>query len=315
MDVLNNYRSFEENTETLFSILIYNKSKNIIIKNLDSQLEKAKDISNIIKKKKINNRLFNLINYINDNFNEDSIINSIFLLNDKIFEYKLNNTDVQTAEKYKFLNFYIKNDIKFHVEYFIDIFTNFNFIYTMNISKSDLIICEMNKNKEKTIENNKINNEIMIIESIEKIRKNYNYKDVIIIYGNSQFLSKLNNIKNLIIIKKDSLNKTELYDLYEKEIFNKNNLLLEEKLNDLKNEKTNTDLYVFGKLKFEIKESIELYIIKELYIEDKKLEKLKTFVDESYFNFKIIIIKSLEQGDIADNFIKDYNGVMGIKYY
>ena len=315
MDILNNYKNFEENTETLFSILIYNKNKNEIIKNLDNHLEKAKNILNITKKNRINNRLFNLIKYINDNFNENIIINSIFLLNDKIFEYKLSNNDIQIAEKYKFLNFYIKTDNKFYVEYFIDIFTNFNFIYTMNINKNDLIISEMNKNKDKIIENSKVNNEIMITESIEKIRKNHNYKDLIIIYGNSQFLSKLNDTKNLIIIKKDSLNKIELYNLYEREIFNKNNLLLEEKLNNLKNEKTNTDLYIFGKLKFEIKETIELYIIKELYIEDKKLEKLKTFIDESYFNFKIIIIKSLEQGDIADNFIKNYNGVMGIKYY
>jgi len=315
MDTLNNYKNFEENTETLFSILIYNKSKNEIIKDLDNHLEKAKNISNVVKKNKINNRLFNIIKYINDNFNENSIINSIFLLNDKTFEYKLNGTDIQTAEKYKFLNFYIKNDTKFHIEYFIDIFTNFNFIYTISINKNELSICEMNKNKGKDLESSKISSEIMINETIEKIRKNYNYKDLIIIYGNSQFLSKLNNTKNLIIIKKESLNKLELYNLYEKEIFNKNNLLLEEKLNDLKNEKTNTDLYIFGKLKFEIKEAIELYIIKELYIEDKKLEKLKTFVDESYFNFKIIIIKSLEQGDIADNFIKNYNGVMGIKYY
>ena len=51
MNILNNYKNFEENTETLFSILIYNKSKDEIIKNLDNNLEKAKNISNIIKKK------------------------------------------------------------------------------------------------------------------------------------------------------------------------------------------------------------------------------------------------------------------------
>ena len=74
-------------------------------------------------------------------------------------------------------------------------------------------------------------------------------------------------------------------------------------------------MYIFGKLKFEIKEAIESYSIKELYIEDKKIEKLKSFIDETFLNFKIIPIKSLDDGDIAYNFIKNYNGIMGIKYY
>jgi hypothetical protein len=83
----------------------------------------------------------------------------------------------------------------------------------------------------------------------------------------------------------------------------------------MKNEKTNIDLYIFGKLKIEIKDAIESYSIKELYIEEKKLNKLKEFIDHTLLNFKIINIKSLENNDIADSFIKNYNGIMGIKYY
>ena len=47
----------------------------------------------------------------------------------------------------------------------------------------------------------------------------------------------------------------------------------------------------------------------------RKLEKLKQFIDESYLNFKIIPIQVIKEGDIASKFIKDYNGLMGIKYY
>ena len=68
-------------------------------------------------------------------------------------------------------------------------------------------------------------------------------------------------------------------------------------------------------LKIEIKDAIESYSIKELYIEEKKLNKLKEFIDHTLLNFKIINIKSLENNDIADSFIKNYNGIMGIKYY
>jgi hypothetical protein len=91
--------------------------------------------------------------------------------------------------------------------------------------------------------------------------------------------------------------------------------LLEKKLLDLQNPNTNTDLYIFGKLKEGIKEAIEMYMVKELYIEEKKLERLKKIVDPSFLNFKIIEIKSMQDGDSASHFIKDYNGIMAIKYY
>jgi hypothetical protein len=170
----------------------------------------------------------------------------------------------------------------------------------------------MNKTKEKELECKKITHDQKIIDEIENVRKNHNYKDNIIIYGNSPYLNKISNIKE-VIIHNDFLNKEEVYTLYENENMKKKHILLEKKLNDLKNE--NTDLYVFGKLKMEIKEAIETYMLKELYIENKKYDKLKTFIDDAYLNFNVITIKSIESGDIGDMFIKNYNGIMGIKYY
>ena len=155
-----------------------------------------------------------------------------------------------------------------------------------------------------------VNNEQKIYEELEKIRKIYNYKDLIIVHG--EFKNTITSV--LTVSHKGFLNNSEVYELFENELMKKNHILLHQKLTDMKNENTNLDLYVFGKLKFEIKEAIELYSIKELYIEDKKLDKLRSFVDESFFNFKIIEIRSLENGDIAEQFIKDYNGIMGIKY-
>ena len=319
MNNLNQYKNITESTDTLISLLVYDKKVIDLITFLENELEKAKKISNPIKKHKINNRLFNLIKFLNDTYNEESVlnlnINSIFLVHDKIIEYKLTKEDVDNAKYFKFLNIQIYSDTFFYIDYFIDLFLNFNFIYSIKVNKNDYSITKFNKNKEKEIENSKVSNEDKMMELIENIRKNNNYKDLIIIYGKSILISKLENkIKN-IILSNDFLNRESLYNLYENEVMKKNHLLLKEKLEALNNEKTNIDLYVFGKLKFEIKESIESYLIKELYIEDKKLEKLKTFVDDSFFNFKIIPIKSIEDGDIAYNFIKDYNGIMGIKYY
>jgi hypothetical protein len=197
------------------------------------------------------------------------------------------------------------------------LFYNFTFIYVIKLNNVLLTITKINENKEKDLKNIKIIKENNITDEIEEIRRENNYKETIILYGTSPLLNKLSNINNLknLIIKKDNYNREELFQIYQDEIMKKNHELLEKRLNDLQNEKTNIDLYIFGKLKLEIKDAIECYSIKELYIEDEKLKKLKTFVDDSFFNFNIISIRKLENGDIADKFINDYNGIMGIKYY
>lgn len=314
MDILKSYINIQENTETLYSIIIYDTKSKDVIDYIEEQLDKAKKISNPIKKNKISDRLFKFLKYIQDNYEENNNINSIFLISDNIFKYYLSDSEINTAYTYNLHKIYVKVDTKFCIDFIIDFFCNFDFIYSIKLNKNEMFIIKLNKNKEKQLENTKISNEQKLLEEVGKIRKVYNYLDTIIIYGDSPLLKKEIE-QNNVLIHKELINRSGVYKLYENENMKKNHILLEKKLLEMKNEKTNLDLYVFGKLKNEIKTEIELYSIKELYIERKKLEKLKTIVDESYLNFKIIEIASLENGDIADQFIKDYNGIMALKYY
>lgn len=311
MNKLKEYNSIEDSIETLYSIYIYKKKVKEVINYFENELEKAKKINNIIKKNKINNRLFNFIKYLNDNYEEELLLNAIFLIHDKIILYELEKVEIEIAEHYNFPKIFVKCDTKFLIEYFIDLFYNLTFIYAIKINSNEYSSIKLNSNKMKIMEHGKVNNEKKIIELIDNIRNTQNYKDFIIIIGNVKIPS---NIKN-IIFSKDLLNNNDIYSLYEYEIMKENNILLRKRLDELKNENTNLDLFVFGKLKFEIKEAIESYSLKELYIETKKLENLKKFISDEFLNFKIIPIKSLENGDDASIFIKDYNGLMGIKYF
>lgn len=321
MNELIEYNNIVENTDTLLSVIVYDKKVCDIIKFFEDQLERAKKISNPIKKQKINNRLFIFIKYLNDIYqDQDIIINYIFLIHEKIISYHLSKFEIDTAREYNFFNIYFKYDSKFHIDHFIDLFYNFNFIYTIKINKYDIHIIKLNKNKDKEIDIGKLTNELKIFDFVEKIRSNYGYKDLIILHGNSQLINKYEaNNKHKdnmpIIICKDFLSKEDCFNLYSDECMKKNLLLLENKLLELNNGKSNIDIFIFGKLKFEFKDAIESYLLKELFIEENKLEKLKTIIDNSFLNFKIIPIKSLTTGDIGDQFIKNYNGLMGIKYY
>lgn len=316
MDILKSYVNIQEKIETLITIYVYDIKRDEFLKKIQDQHLSALKINNPVKKHKLNNRYYDFLKYIEINYNEDDFINSIFLINDKIFEYKLLNNDIKNAKEYNFIKLYLNTDIIFNISYLIDLFNNFDFIYTIKLHRNEFEIIKINKNKEKKIFDIKISSDVQIIENIEKIRKDYNYKDLIIIYGISNYLKSdnLEKIKNILIIK-EILNRSVLYSYYQDEIMKKNHYELEKRLIDMQNAKTNIDLYIFGKLKIEIKEAIESYIIKELYIEDRKLELLKQFIDNDLLNFKIYPIKSLKNGDIAEQFIKDYNGIMGIKYF
>ena len=316
MDILKSYINIQEKLETLITIYVYDIKRDEFLKKIEDNHLSALKINNPVKKHKLNNRFYNLMKYIEINYKEDENINSIFLIDDKIFEYNLLNNDIKNAKEYNFIKFYIKTDIVFNINYLIDLFNNFEFIYTIKLHRNEFNIIKINKHKEKKISEIKVSNELELIENIEKIRKDYNYKDLIIIYGISAYLKSeyIEKIKNTLIIK-EILNRNILYSYYEDELMKKNHIELEKRLNDLQNSKTNIDLYIFGKLKIEIKDAIESYSIKELYIEDRKLELLKKFIDNDLLNFKIYTIKSLKNGDIAEQFIKDYNGIMGIKYF
>jgi hypothetical protein len=176
----------------------------------------------------------------------------------------------------------------------------------------------MNKNKEKEIYNSKSISESGFNDLCNRIRSEYNYKENIFVSGNSpalfaKIISNINSNKN-IILKNENLSRNDIWELYENELMKLNIVELDKRMIELNNPKY-VDLYVFGKLKVEIKEAMECYALKELFIEEKKLEKLKEFVSPECFNFKIYIIRSLEVGDSACNFINSYNGIMGIKYY
>jgi ABC-type enterochelin transport system substrate-binding protein len=58
MNKLKEYNSIEDSIETLYSIYIYKKKVKEVINYFENELENAKKINNIIKKNKINNRLF-----------------------------------------------------------------------------------------------------------------------------------------------------------------------------------------------------------------------------------------------------------------
>tara|TARA_Y200000002_G_C22682641_1_gene664707 strand:- start:2475 stop:3419 length:945 start_codon:yes stop_codon:yes gene_type:complete len=314
MENLKEFINIQENNETLITIYFYNIKKEEGILLVSKELNKVSVIQNLSKKKKLNDRFYNLklkLEKIPDN----SVINSLYLINNDINEYKFTQDNIKTIIEYNLRDFYVKKDIFFDIDYILDLFYNFDFNDCCYINKNNIKFKKINQNKNKIILNDKFTNEKNLLDIVNNYLLDKKINEILL-YGLSPYLKQLKNEKNnKIIINDKDLDNNSINDFFYNRKYEKNNSLLENKLNELNNTNTNLDLFVFGKLKKEILQSIECYQLKELYIEERKLNKLKEFIDDSYFNFKIIPIKTLKDGDIASKFINDYNGLMGIKYY
>lgn len=315
LEDLRKFKKYEENRETLITIYFHNMSKEDTLNKITNELNKISTIQNLSVKKKINDRLYNLRIRI-EKLNETTIVSSLFLVNDKIYEYVFTQKDNETFKEYNLQKNYIKKNSFFDINYIIDLFTNFEFNYCCQITSNHIKFKKINMNKYKTLLEYKFSNEKNMIENINMFILDHKI-DILLVYGiNSNNIKYVMNEKNKkIITRNDEMNIVEIMSLFSTRKYEKNNELLEKRLNDLDNPNTNLDLYVFGKLKKEILTSIELYQLKELYIEERKINLLKQIIDESYLNFTIIPIEVMNPGDVAERFISNYNGLLGIKYY
>jgi hypothetical protein len=290
---LQQHSNIQEEMDTLFSICIFKKSYIELVSYFENQLTKLQKINHQKKRIILNERLYDFINYLKQ-CDPTKIVNSIFFINQNMYEYHLTNQDITIAEEYNLHNPYYKNDTIFHIEFFKNFFCNDKF-YVIAYFDKKMTLHYYNPSKEKKI-----------VQSIPQDIPNYlqSLKVMdIYVYGLKETkYKKLEKIPT----------RNEFFEMMEKEKMLENHQLLQKRLDELL---INPDLYVFGKLKKEILEAIECYQLKELYIEQKKWIKLQEFCDPTLFNFKIYPILSLSKNDIGDRFIQEYNGLMGIKYF
>ena len=301
-----------ETTESLITLCIYDTPLDTAITFFQGQLDKSHKISNPVKKSRIQSRIASLLKYWTDIYGADGSgisLHSIFLLDDSLKEIPLTEEQCAISRTYSMPPLFIKMTTTFYASYLWDFFTNFKFIYSIKVTKTNAELMEFNQHKERLLEKRTCASEGDIAELLAPYKGS-----PVILWGAFTFPYK-GGANTIIRRGETDMNRQKLYALFQKQEMEKNHALLKKRLDDLQNPKTNLDLYLFGKLKMEIKDAVENYLLKELYIESSRLEKLKNCVDSCVLNFTIIPIDSLEEGDVASTFIRDYNGLMGIKYF
>ena len=314
MNILGEYKKFQENRNTLITIYFYFIKKEECINFIQKELNKISTIQNTSIKTKLNNRLYNLKLKI-DKLNDDISISSIYLLNEEINEYKLEEKEKEVLKEYNCKNIYISNNVEFELEYINNLLYNFDFNYSCLVEKSQIIINKINSTKMKELCVIKFVNEKNLVEIINDKISEYKIEELYIHTKTNFYKSLVNEKNSKYICFDEEYTNDKLLEKIKISNYEKNHLLLDKRLKELSNPNTNLDLFVFGRLKKEILEAIESFSVKELYIEERKIIILKDCLDDSHFNFKIIPIISLKEGDIGSKFIDEYKGLMCIKYY
>ena len=94
-----------------------------------------------------------------------------------------------------------------------------------------------------------------------------------------------------------------------------NNFIKLESCFEMLKKENEEHLVIYGSLEKEIKESIETYRVKTLFLHSKIKTNFDNLIDKSYINFEIIPITSYEKGDSGDILMTNYGGIIAIAYY
>jgi hypothetical protein len=299
---LKKYQNITDKFNSLFTFVIYDTKFNDFKFFLKEKLEKIQNISNNYKKKYLNDRLYNFILYIEDNYKDGDIINSLYLISNKIDEYPLTE-ELEILRYFNIKNILYFNDEYYKIDYIEDLFYNKDYKHILNINNKNLKYFLITKTKSKLIE--EVNSSKLDVNEYIKDKK----IKICLIHGISSYIKKL-EIKPHLIYNKNLNNEEILKEFYK---YNMNILhkRLSETIDLIKNEKT-LHRVVFGK---DIINSINYNQIKTLFCSPKKLKKVFDTFDNDLLNFEILEIKPIYDGDISERFRKDFNGIIGYTYY
>ena len=229
-------------------------------------------------------------------------MNDIFLIDDENNQIPLHKKEIKTLTEYNVPNYIFMYGEYFQIDYLIELFTDMTFYNTLKCDGKSASHIIMNNTKQKLIQNVSLKT----IDSYIENNRDANF----LMYGSYPKALKFGFMS---MIPKN-LHKAEIIKHFYTKQMMLNHLKLEKCFDMLDNEKE-IDLVIYGKLSGKIKVSIESYMVKTLFVSQETLSKLKSHIDSDYFNFEIVMIEKLEEGDISERLMNDFKGVIGIARY
>ena len=305
-DTFNKFKEDKDKFESLDIFVIYDFSKEEMEEKFTKIFKQLDGISDTKKKGFLKSRIFDFKKNIE--MYKDDIINGIFFVGESIKYFELDKYYLETLKLFKVSKINFQFDKNYNIKWLKDLLLDRNYVNVLKVKNNDISLIKFTSTKQLSIysDTQKSMNLLEIINTKLIADKDSKF----IIHGSSSHLKQLHDSgyknKNCLGIILKELNLEETIDTIDKSIYEENIKELEVWLTKLLDPKEGHKL-VFGN---DIEESTEQGFIETIYCTPENKEKYSKFE-----NVNIKLVKSYKNGDSIYNYSKNYNGVLGIKYY
>lgn len=295
MDNLIKFQNIKGKSESLLTVIVWDYNKGELENLVKKKLDLIKKIKDTVKRKMINDRLYNFLTFLEK---EGSTLNNIYLVDDDVESYKLSKKEISTLKKYGIRNLYYENDDHFKIDYIIKLFTDFTFFKVGELNNKKLCIEEINSTKRLTLENKNISNQSELLD----VSKNLD-----LLHGVSSMLKSLNSVVSTFNKK---LSRDEILDEINKVIMKDNHKRLQNLIDNILNPSYDGKIFMGKK---ETDKFYDMYAIKNLFIYEKDYDEF--IKNKEDINFEVTKIEELSVGDVGSTLSKSYGNFIGELYY
>lgn len=303
---MNNFTKLEEYTTTknkmLYTFCFYKITTADTLIYLTNLLEKISSMKDSFKRKMANDRVYRLKTLIEMN-NPTDQINTVYLVDDKsnVIGFGLEKSHIGVLSDFKIPCSQYWCDDTYNIEHLKKLVCTEHLLNVISVdgTSGKLIQIDSVKNKHGDMTSNLdtliTSNKVELIfgtpNTIQLLQKKY---------PDRQFFSgKLSNEQVWTQIVANA------------------NLKTQEKFNtEVLSQMTNTDkidLFVFGRKN--VRETILAYGVKKLFVTPDIYAKYKANIPGECFNFEVYVVDTVTHGDYGDTLIKNFEGVVAVKYF
>lgn len=292
------YKDVHDKYESLYIFVIFELSRSDMEENFKRFFKMLDGISEQTKRGYLKSRINDFKKNI-DSTNEP-FINGIYLVGESVKYFPIEKYYLETLKMFKVNNYNYKFGKKYELTWLKSFLLDRNYVNVVKVKNNDVSILKVNNSKQQCIFSESIKSLNLLDFINNKIEKNNKF----LIHGNSVALKQLNEYKNKLclgVVNKE-LSLEELLDYIDDSSYQENIKELKNLLSNLLN-----PLLLFGN---DVLEQANMGFVKTIYCTPENLEKYS-----SLENLEIKLIKSSKKDEIVINFTKNYNSVLGIKYY
>ena len=299
-NTFNEYTKYKDKFESLYIFVINDLTKEQLEERLNKIIKIIDNIQDSKKKNFLKSRMCNFKKYF-DSYKND-IVNGIFLVNDDVKYFPMEKYYIDTIKEFK-INFSYQYGKTYDIDWLRKLLLDREYTLVLKIKNNDVSISKITSSKQLCIYSETIKSPVITEIVGSKIDKNTKF----LIHGSSVALKNIEIInKNCLGFYNKELTLEQQIDMIEEAKYKNNIKDLENWLEKILDPKEGHKL-VFGN---DIEENAENDLIQTIFCTPEKNYRFVKFE-----NVDIKLVKSFKDGDFINTFVKNYDGVLGIKYY